>query len=101
MDVKSISSSIINSNTAKTQERQGDVVAKASPNTSTGSADKVTLTDMSSQVKNLEAKAVASNIDNSSRIESIQTAIKEGSYEINAENIANKLIQTERSMTGL
>ncbi len=88
--------------TERTREKQGDAAAKTNENTGsvTKSSDKVTLTDASSQVKNLEAKAAASNIDNNARIESIKIAIKEGNYEINAENIAKNIIQTERLIAG-
>ncbi len=88
---------------AKTHEKQGDTTAKTNSSTSSTAktADKVTLTEASSQVKNLEAKALASNIDSSTRIEEIKTDIKEGNYQINAENIAKNLIQTEKLMTGI
>lgn len=99
MDIKSVNTGLVNNrlnDTARGQDKAqpGGVAARNTP-----AADKVTLS-ASSQVQDLEAKAVASNIDNSAKVESIKAAIKDGSYQVNAENVAKKLMQTETLLAG-
>lgn len=100
MDIKNINQSLVNN-------RLNDS-ANNSPKSNTSSAtsngsketDKVTLTDVSSQVSNLEKQAAASNIDNSARIAELRESIKDGTYQVDAEKVANKLIQTEVLLAG-
>ena len=65
----------------------------AAPN----SEDKVTL---SSSVKGLEQQAKVSSVDNSVRIEELKQAIKDGSYQVDSEKVAMKLIETELLLAG-
>lgn len=71
----------------------------ASENSSTAasqsSSDKVTLTQVFSQVSNLEQKARSVDIDNSVRIAELKSAIQDGSYQVDAERVADKLMQAE------
>jgi negative regulator of flagellin synthesis FlgM len=102
MDIKSLNPSLVNSrgnDAVRNQERNAGGLNNPTSNTAK-SADKVTLTNVSSQAKDLEAKAADSKIDQSARIEAIKAAIKDGSYQINAQNIASKLIQTESMLAG-
>lgn len=100
MDIKNINQSLVNN-------RLNDS-ANNSPKSNTSSAtsngsketDKVTLTDVSSQVSNLEKQAAASTIDNSARIAELRESIKDGTYQVDAEKVANKLIQTEVLLAG-
>jgi len=100
MDIKNINQSLVNN-------RLNDS-ANNSPKSNTSSAtsngsketDKVTLTDVSSQVSNLEKQAAASNIDNSARIAELRESIKDGTYQVDSEKVANKLIQTEVLLAG-
>ncbi len=78
------------SQTAKTATQTNTSVAK-------NTEDKVTL---SSSVKGLEQQAKASSIDNSVRIEELRQAIKDGSYQVDAEKVAVKLIETELLLAG-
>ncbi|MBD3755848.1 MAG: flagellar biosynthesis anti-sigma factor FlgM [Gammaproteobacteria bacterium] len=57
--------------------------------------DKVTLTGMLVQVRELEQKAEKVNVDNGDRIAALKASIQDGSYRINPERIAEKLIQSE------
>jgi len=62
---------------------------------SSPTSDRVTLTDALSQVRELESISQDVNIDNSARIASLKAAIQDGSYQVDAQRIADKLIQTE------
>lgn len=101
MDIKSLNPNLGNSrlnDVARDQEKSS--AGLKNPNAgSAKSPDKVTLTSLS-QVKDLETKVADSKVDQSERIEAIKAAIKDGSYQINAQNIAAKLIQTESLLAG-
>lgn len=100
MDIKGISSAVVGSRLSeqtKNPEKSGEAMSSNKGNAT--HADKVTLTSLS-KTQNLEAKTVASNVDNSTKIAAIKTAINNGSYQINAESIANKLMQTEALVAG-
>lgn len=102
MDIKSLNPSLVN-NRLNDAGRNPEKPNAGLNNSSAGTAkssDKVTLTTISSQVKDLEAKAADSKIDQTARLESIKAAIKDGSYQINTQNIAAKLIQTESLLAG-
>lgn len=57
--------------------------------------DRVTLTDNSSQVRELEVKAQSMSMDNSARIAELKSAIASGSYQVDAQKVADKLMQSE------
>lgn len=106
MDIKSLNPSLVNNrlnDSAPRGQAEKPNAGAGANNAATGtpkSADKVTLTSISSQVKDLETKAADSKIDQTERLESIKAAIKDGSYHINTQNIAAKLIQTESLLAG-
>ncbi|PLA74925.1 flagellar biosynthesis anti-sigma factor FlgM [Hydrogenovibrio sp. SC-1] len=96
MDIKNLNSGLVNSRlnessqtTAKNPNAANN--SKASDTTT----DQVTLTSVSSQVKNLEEKAASSTVDNQEKINALKAAIQDGSYQVDAQSVANKLIQTE------
>jgi len=95
MDIKNINASLVNNRLNDSSQQAAKNPSSANLKTSDKSADQVTLTSVSSQVKNLEEKAANSSIDNQGRIEALKAAIKDGSYQVNAQSVANKLIQTE------
>jgi len=59
------------------------------------STDKVTLTDVLSQVMDLETQSKSVDVDNSAKVSAIKAAIQDGSYQVDTQTIAEKLIQTE------
>ncbi|BBP45501.1 hypothetical protein THMIRHAS_08740 [Thiosulfatimonas sediminis] len=67
----------------------------AMSDTSNNSVDKVTLTDVQSQIRALEDKAKNVHADNSDRIAQLREAISSGSYQVDAQKVADKLMQTE------
>jgi len=62
---------------------------------STASTDKVTLTNVLSQVMDLETQSKDVSIDNSARVSAIKAAVQDGSYQVDTQKVAEKLIQTE------
>ncbi len=82
----------------KVQERTDNTKNSASDSAAT---DKVTLTGASTQILDLEQKTANLNIDNSERIASLKAAIADGSYQVNEQNIAEKLMQTENLLANI
>ncbi len=64
--------------------------------TSTG--DTVSLTNASAQLRSLENTLAELPVVDTQRVESIKQAIADGSYQVNAENVANKLINLEQGL---
>lgn len=107
MDIKSLTSNISTgrgSEQVRAQEERNS--GKAAPQTAsqTGSqipADKVTLTGALTQLRELEQKTEAVNIDNSARIADLKAAIADGSYQVNAQNIAESLMKSESLLASI
>jgi len=98
MDIKNLNQNYVNNRSNESVKQSETGSGKSASSTSPSDAkvaDKVTLTDISSQIKSLEAKAQTANVDNTARIAELKQAIKDGTYQVDAEKVANKLIQTE------
>lgn len=96
MDIKNLNSGVLQTRSNESVKNPSQAPTKnSSTPASQPNTDKVTLTQAFSQVSNLEQKALSSNIDNSSRIAELKSAIEDGSYQVDAERIADKLMQTE------
>ncbi len=62
--------------------------------------DSVTLTESARQLQKLsEAVAAAPTVD-AARVESVKRAIAQGTYEVNAERVADKLLAANRELPG-
>lgn len=60
-------------------------------------SDSVSLTDTAARLRSLEASLAELPEVDSERVAAIQQAIEDGSYQINAESIADKLLNFEAS----
>lgn len=69
--------------------------ANSAGNQNIDANDKVTLTDNSAQVRDLEIKAQSVTVDNSQRIAELKAAIADGRYQVDANKVADKLMQSE------
>lgn len=96
MDIKSINPNLANNRLNETSNGGQKGSAAATTSSEAKSTDKVTLTS----VTDLEQKAQSASVDNSKRIEELKAAIKDGSYQVDAEKVAKKLIQTEVLFAG-
>lgn len=96
MDIKNLTNSVLAGRSNESVKAPSkDIESGTNSTSSKNSVDKVTLTDVLSQVRELETKSQDVNVDNSARIASIKAAIQEGSYQVDSQRIAEKLIQTE------
>jgi len=95
MDIKNVNNNVTlnRSNDAfKPSNKEGN---DTSANNALANTDKVTLTQAMTQMSSLEQTARSVSTDNSARIAELKLAIEDGSYQVNAEKVADKLLQTE------
>ena len=102
MDIKNLNTNVASGRApeqVRGQERSGkqdtNSVVENTP------TDKVTLTGTLTQVRDLEQKTANVNIDNSERIANLKAAIADGSYQVNAQNIADKFMQSESLLSNI
>jgi negative regulator of flagellin synthesis FlgM len=99
MDIKNLNGGVLQTRSNEPVKNPGqestDKNSAAASQAKTDNSDKVTLTQAVAQVSNLEQKALSVDIDNSARIAELKSAIQDGSYQIDAERVADKLMQTE------
>jgi negative regulator of flagellin synthesis FlgM len=96
MDIKNIAGGL-NTRTIDNQSQTTKNNSPQGPSSTKNVADQVTI---SSSVKDLEQQAKTSSVDNSVRIEELKQAIKDGNYQVDAEKVATKLIETELLIAG-
>jgi len=95
MDIKNVNNNVTlnrSNDSFKPSSNEGN---DTSAKNSLVNTDKVTLTQAMTQMSNLEQTARSVSIDNSTRISELKLAIQDGSYQVNAEKVADKLLQTE------
>lgn len=96
MDIKNLNSGVLQTRSNESVKTPDQEPAEnSSAPASQANTDKVTLTQAFTQVSHLEQKAMSVDIDNSARIAELKSAIQDGSYQVDAERIADKLMQTE------
>lgn len=80
------------------QKTELDNTSKASANKQTGQTDSVAITAVAQEIKKtLESSASATLID-IERVADVKKALAEGTYQINAEKTAEKMMQHEKLM---
>ena len=100
MDIKRLATGGLDSRL--TDPSSGNTTGKASANnakSASTSADTVTLSSLK-DIKTLEQKAKSSSVDNSARIEELKQKIQDGTYRVNPDQVATKLMATELLLSG-
>lgn len=95
-----------NSTPTKRSGEQGNITnidasnkkAAQTSGNATLSPDLVNLTDSASRIKALEEQVARLPIVDTKKVEQIQNSINAGTYEINPEQIAEKMIQFEKEL---
>jgi len=98
MDIKNLQNGLNNARNTdalKAQEKINTAATVDSEKTSKAPTDRVTLTSVSSQIRELEKRAAVANTNNEARIAELKQAIADGTYKVDAEKIADKLIKME------
>lgn len=68
--------------------------------TRAGPEAKITLSDLAGQLHRIEAEMGADAPYDAARVEEIKAAIREGRFKVNAEVVADRLIQSLRELLG-
>ncbi|WP_044409764.1 flagellar biosynthesis anti-sigma factor FlgM [Thiomicrospira microaerophila] len=95
MDIKNLNSNLVNNTRLNENSRAVEKTTANAENTVKAPTDKVTLTPLSSQIRDIEKRAHTADTSNEARIAELKKSINDGSYKINADSIADKLIRTE------
>jgi negative regulator of flagellin synthesis FlgM len=61
----------------------------------------IRLSELSSQLQRLESSLSSEPVFDAARVEQIKTEIRDGNYRINAEAVADKVIQSIHELSGL
>jgi negative regulator of flagellin synthesis FlgM len=64
-----------------------------------GSSDKISLTGQAQQLQELEKQLASQPVVDSQRVEAVRNAVENGSFTVNPERIADKLISLEQALT--
>ncbi|MDP3420399.1 MAG: flagellar biosynthesis anti-sigma factor FlgM [Thiobacillus sp.] len=62
------------------------------PASSAGGSDSLTLTESSTRVRSLEAELASVDVTNLGKVESVKAALADGSFSVDAEVVADRLI---------
>lgn len=80
--------------------RAAEGAGKAPATAGEGNGQAIRLSELSSQLHKLEARLSSEPGFDAARVEAIKTAIRDGSYQVNAEAVADKVIQSIRELSG-
>ncbi|MDO9221758.1 MAG: flagellar biosynthesis anti-sigma factor FlgM [Thiobacillus sp.] len=76
---------------AKVSSTQGKSAGKASTSKAGGS-DSLTLTESSTRIRSLESQLASVDVADTSKIESVKAALANGTFTVDAEVVADRLI---------
>jgi negative regulator of flagellin synthesis FlgM len=81
-------------------ERAGSGKAEAAhpPGAPRTGADSVSLSDLASRLQSLESEMTAGEPFDAARVEEIKQAIREGRFKVNAEVVADRLIESMKEL---
>ena len=79
---------------------QQDGKDKNSPESATASgSDKVSLTGDASRLQELERQLQSKPVVDSQRVDAVRSAVENGTFEVNPERIAEKMMSLEQALT--
>jgi negative regulator of flagellin synthesis FlgM len=99
MDIKQINSALQNTRQNDAARKADEPRAKGAEargeQAGTNGTEQVSVTDASRRAQALNEKARDVQVDNREKIEALKQAIAEGSYDVDVQAVAKKLLQTE------
>lgn len=100
-DITGIGSSRTQQSGSRTAQRVDDAKKSdttASSNTNTSGSDKVSLTKTAARLKDIEQKLSGQPPVDTQRVNEMKTALANGSYNVDAEKVADKMMNFEASL---
>jgi len=101
-DITSIHSSRTQqSGTRQSQRLDGEGnkgTSNVSSNAGSNSADKVSLTSTAARLKDIEQRLASQTPVDNNRVNQVKSAINNGEYNVDADRVANKMIDFENSL---
>ena len=85
-----------NSNTVVADKSQGEASAAGASTSQTG--DTVTLTDSARSLQKIEEAVAKAPIVDASKVAAVKQAVDSGTYQINADRVADKMLQFESGL---
>ena len=85
-----------NGNGVVTDKPQGETSAASAPATQAG--DTVTLTNSARSMQMIEAAVANAPVVNTTKVAAMKQAINSGTYQVNASQVADKMLQFEREL---
>jgi negative regulator of flagellin synthesis FlgM len=98
MTIESITGRTHTPLTIKTSQKAEIDSGKNAPVKSAERNDSIAITDMAQGIKKAVESSTSVNIVDVDRVATVKKALADGSYQINAERIAGKMIQYEKLM---
>ena len=96
MDIKNLNNNLVGSRSHEQPKLADKTPSNGNvDNGSKSPSDKVTLTSLSAQIRDIEKRAASAQSSNEARISELKRAIDDGSYKVDASRVADKLITTE------
>ena len=88
----------LNSNQSSSVKSQNEAKQSNQGSSSSSDGDRVTLTNTASRLKNIENELSSASSIDSARVEQVQSAISNGDYTVDADRIADKMLDFEDFM---
>jgi len=84
-----------NSENSQVEVSRGDPAAHQQETGTPSTVDTVSLTDTSMKLQSLENRIESLPVVDSQRVEDIRQSVEDGSYRVDAKNIAGKMVESE------
>ncbi|GMQ89057.1 MAG: hypothetical protein BMS9Abin09_0503 [Gammaproteobacteria bacterium] len=81
------------------QQKEHSNSTSADSGNTGNSSDRVSLTGEARQLQDLEARLASEPVVDSQRVEAVRSAVENGTYTVNPERIAEKLMSLEEALT--
>ena len=89
----------LNSNQASSVKSRNEAKQSNESSSSSSDGDRVTLTNAAARLKNIENELNTSSSVDSARVAKVQSAISNGDYTVDADRIADKMLDFEDFMS--
>ncbi|WP_455234530.1 flagellar biosynthesis anti-sigma factor FlgM [Thiogranum longum] len=81
------------------QEHRGAEASSGDSGSTNSTADRVSLTSDARQLQQLESRIASEPVVDNQRVETVRNAVENGTFAVNSERIADKLLSIEQALT--